>query len=73
MTTATNVRAVHMSAEQVQVLDELVHELVRAGDDARATKLLAIALGYKFARDFEEPGDELAELYVIRGGLDDAS
>ena len=72
MTTATDVRTICMSAERVQFLDELIHDLIRAGDDERATTLMAIALEYRFARNSEEP-DELAELYVIHGGHDDAS
>jgi hypothetical protein len=72
MTTATNVRAVRVSAEQMQVVDELATDLVRAGNDKRATTLMAIVLGYKFARYVEEPDDEPGELYVIPGGRADA-
>ena len=76
MTTATNVRAVHMSAEQAEVVEELVGELIRAGDDERAMTLMTVALAYKVAkptpmRPIGRTTSATGTLALIRGGRDD--
>lgn len=56
-------RAVVMSAEQAQVLEEVGVELMRHKDE-RAMKLLTISLAYKFARPIDpQVPDNVVELH----------
>lgn len=60
-----DLRTVAMSEEQAQVLDEVViPALMRSGDDQRASKMMALALAWKFARRTEpQVPDNVVELH----------
>lgn len=53
---STEFRHVSMSAEQAQILDEvIVPALMRSNDTGRASHMMALSLAYKFAKDIAPP------------------
>lgn len=63
-------RLVPMSAEQAQILEDVAVEMMRANDDERAIKLLALSLAYKWARPLEAPLPENVYPLVTHAGDD---
>ena len=61
----SELRTIAMSSEQAQIIDEVVIPgLMRAGDEQRAAKMMALALAWKFAkRPAPEVPDNVVELH----------